>query len=94
LHGLGFVLNSDVVARTIAEEIPDSVSAVANDNKTMAYAGIAQPFHDMLQHRLAANLDHWLGKFGGKFAHSRAAARGKNDGFVNHHYWISWEARR
>ena len=48
LYRLRFVLNGDVVARTVAEKILHSISAVANHNKTTAYSGVAQSFDDVL----------------------------------------------
>src|SRR4029450_3917391 len=83
LYRLRFILNGDVVARTVAEKILHSISAIANHNKTIAYLGVAQAFDDVLEHWFPAHLDHRLREFSGKLAHPRAATRCKYHGFLN-----------
>src|SRR6476619_5238476 len=81
LHPLGFILNRDVVARTLAEKILHSISALANDNKTVAYPCVAQSFDAVLQAWSSPYLAHRLGKRSGKLAHPCSAARREDYSF-------------
>jgi hypothetical protein len=83
LHCLGRVLDCDIVARTVTKKFPHSVSAIPHDNKKLANSRVAQSFYDVLQNWFAAHLDHWLGNFGRKFAHSRPAPGSQHDSLVN-----------
>jgi hypothetical protein len=82
---LGLVLNANVVLRTVAEKIPHRISAIANNNKAIAYSGVAQSFDDVLEDRFSVHLDHRLRKICGELAHASATARCENYGFLDHH---------
>jgi hypothetical protein len=74
LHGLSRVTDPSVEAAAVAEEVTHHVSPPADDDQELRNAGLAHPFHDVLKHRLAADLEHRFRQIAGQLAHPRAAA--------------------
>src|SRR5207244_10005627 len=81
LDELSAVAEVHAPARAVTEVILDHLRPPARDDEKLAQPGAGQAFDDVLQDRLTLNLEHGLGNLLGEVLHSRALARGEDDGF-------------
>ena len=69
--------------RAVPKERLHHVCTPAYHDQKIRQAGVAQPFHDMLQDRFAAHLQHRFGEFRRELAHPRSAACSEKNSFIH-----------